>query len=145
MLMYFLVDYSPFVETIGFMAVFTEAMLGVPQFYRNFKNKSTYGMSIPMVLMWTCGDIFKTSYFYFRNTPLQFFVCGSLQVSVDLMILAQVWMYSDNTEKRKRSEMSRALWQEVERVDVKDTQELLASEEMEINYDDFLLDSQNKE
>jgi len=26
-------------------------------------------------------------------------------------------------------------------VDVNDTQELLASEEMEINYDDFLLDS----
>ena len=80
MLMYFLVDYSPFVETIGFMAVFTEAMLGVPQFYRNFKNKSTYGMSIPMVCMWTCGDIFKTSYFYLRSSPVQFFICGSLQV-----------------------------------------------------------------
>lgn len=109
MLMYFLVDYSPFVETIGFMAVFTEAMLGVPQFYRNFKNKSTYGMSIPMVLMWTCGDVFKTSYFYLRNTPPQFFICGSLQVTVDLLILGQVWMYRDNTEKRKRSELSRAL------------------------------------
>ena len=54
-------------------------------------------------------------------------------------------MYKDNTEKRKRSELSRALWQEVEKVDVNDTQELLASEEMEINYDDFLLDSKNKE
>ena len=37
MLMYFLIDYSAFVETVGFMAVFTEAMLGIPQFYRNFK------------------------------------------------------------------------------------------------------------
>ena len=43
-LMYFLADVSAFVETVGFMAVFTEAMLGVPQFYRNLKNKSTYGM-----------------------------------------------------------------------------------------------------
>ena len=30
-------------------------------------------------------------------------------------------------------------------MDVNDTQELLAGEEMEINYDDFLLDSKNKE
>ena len=33
-LMFFLVDFMPFVETVGFLAVFTEAMLGVPQFYR---------------------------------------------------------------------------------------------------------------
>jgi len=103
-LMYFLIDFSPFVESVGFMAVFTEAMLGVPQFYRNFRNKSTFGMSLSMVMMWTCGDVFKTSYFYFRNTPAQFFICGALQVSVDLCILAQVWLYRENTEKRKRSE-----------------------------------------
>lgn len=104
MLMYFLIDYSAFVETIGFMAVFTEAMLGIPQFYRNFKNKSTYGMSIPMVLMWSTGDMFKTSYFYLRNTPAQFFICGSLQVMVDMLILCQVWLYRENTVKKKRSE-----------------------------------------
>ena len=80
-LMFFLVDFQPFVETVGFLAVFTEAMLGVPQFYRNFKNKSTYGMSLPMVLMWTCGDIFKTTYFVLRKAPPQFFICGSLQVN----------------------------------------------------------------
>lgn len=43
-LMYFLSGFDPFVETVGFVAVFTEAMLGVPQFYRNLRNKSTYGM-----------------------------------------------------------------------------------------------------
>ena len=79
-LMYLLLDFHWFVETVGFLAVFTEAMLGVPQFYRNFKNKSTYGMSLPMVVMWTCGDIFKTTYFVLRHTPPQFFICGSLQV-----------------------------------------------------------------
>ena len=78
--MYFLIDFPWFVESVGFMAVFTEACLGVPQFYRNFKNKSTYGMSLPMVIMWTCGDIFKTTYFVLRKTPPQFFICGSLQV-----------------------------------------------------------------
>jgi len=104
MLMYFLIEYKPFVEFIGFVAVFTEALLGVPQFYRNLRNKSTYGMSVPMVLMWTTGDIFKTSYFYLRNTPPQFFICGSLQVMVDMMILCQVYIYRENTLKKKRSE-----------------------------------------
>ena len=41
-LMFFLIDFSPFVETVGFLAVFTEAMLGVPQFYRNFKNRFSF-------------------------------------------------------------------------------------------------------
>ena len=42
--------------------------------------RSTYGMSLQMVIMWTCGDVFKTSYFYLRNTPPQFFICGAMQV-----------------------------------------------------------------
>ena len=86
-LMYFLLDFPWFVETVGFLAVFTEAMLGVPQFYRNFKNKSTYGMSLPMVIMWTCGDVFKTTYFILRHTPPQFFICGSLQVRFVLKLV----------------------------------------------------------
>lgn len=37
-------DNMYYVETIGFLAVFAEAMLGAPQFHRNFINKSTHGM-----------------------------------------------------------------------------------------------------
>lgn len=104
LLMFFLVDVDPFVESVGFLALFTEAMLGAPQFARNCKNQSTYGMSLQMVLMWTCGDVFKTSYFYVRNTPVQFIVCGALQVTVDAAILAQVWIYRENTNKSKKSD-----------------------------------------
>lgn len=35
---------SMFVETLGLCAVLTEAMLGAPQFYRNFQKRSTEGM-----------------------------------------------------------------------------------------------------
>ena len=42
--MYLLIKFDPFVEAVGFLAVFTEAMLGTPQFYRNYQNKSTFGM-----------------------------------------------------------------------------------------------------
>jgi len=104
--MYLMLKYDPFVETVGFLAVFTEAMLGMPQFYRNFTNKSTYGMSLQMVLMWTCGDVFKTTYFYLRKTPPQFVICGMLQVMVDVAILTQVWLYYENTSKRKKSNLN---------------------------------------
>ena len=95
--MYFLLDYTLFVDSVGFLAVFTEAMLGVPQFYRNFKNKSTYGMSLPMVIMWTCGDIFKTTYFVLRKTPPQFFICGSLQVIMRLTGFFVTFLLSSGT------------------------------------------------
>lgn len=55
--------------------------LGAPQLVRNFNNKSTHGMSIHMVIMWTIGDMFKTGYYLVYKAPTQFWVCGSLQVS----------------------------------------------------------------
>lgn len=54
-----------------------------------------------MVLMWTFGDVFKTCYFIFRNAPKQFWICGSMQVTVDVMILLQVVIYRGNTEPHR--------------------------------------------
>lgn len=96
-LMYFLMGVPIFIESVGLIAVLTEAMLGVPQFICNFRNKSTNGMSIAMVTMWTVGDTFKTCYFIQRDAPLQFEICGTLQVIIDLAILLQVYIYQNNT------------------------------------------------
>lgn len=90
---YLLLDNYMYVEMLGFVAVFTESMLGVPQLYRNYIKKSTTGMSVEMVVMWLSGDIFKTLYFLLRHTPTQFIVCGALQVTVDVLILIQVFWY----------------------------------------------------
>lgn len=78
---YLMLPVDWFMEGMGFLAVFIEAMLGAPQFMRNFRTKSTKGMSIQMVLMWLAGDMFKTGYFIKRNAPSQFWMCGTLQVS----------------------------------------------------------------
>ena len=43
-LMYLFIDFMPFVELVGFFAVFTEALLGVPQVLCNYHNKCTEGM-----------------------------------------------------------------------------------------------------
>jgi hypothetical protein len=39
-----LIDVPAYIEGLGLTSVFAEAMLGAPQFYRNFVNKSTEGM-----------------------------------------------------------------------------------------------------
>ncbi|XP_063041818.1 solute carrier family 66 member 2 isoform X2 [Engraulis encrasicolus] len=96
---YLLLESDVFVETLGFLAVFTEAMLGTPQLYCNYQNKSTEGMSIKMVLMWTSGDTFKTGYFLLTAAPVQFWICGLLQVCVDVAILFQVYYYSRYPQK----------------------------------------------
>ncbi|XP_051991665.1 solute carrier family 66 member 2 isoform X3 [Xyrauchen texanus] len=96
---YLLLDSVLFVESLGFLAVFTEAMLGTPQLYCNYQNKSTEGMSIKMVLMWTSGDTFKTGYFLLTQAPMQFWICGLLQVCVDIAILFQVYYYSHYPQK----------------------------------------------
>ncbi|XP_058133917.1 solute carrier family 66 member 2 isoform X2 [Dasypus novemcinctus] len=96
---YLSIDSALFVETLGFLAVLTEALLGVPQLYRNYRHRSTEGMSIKMVLMWTSGDTFKTAYFLLNRAPLQFSVCGLLQVLVDLAILVQARAYAQRPAK----------------------------------------------
>nr|XP_055076185.1 solute carrier family 66 member 2 isoform X3 [Misgurnus anguillicaudatus] len=96
---YLMLDSVLFVESLGFLAVFTEAMLGTPQLYCNYQNKSTEGMSIKMVLMWTSGDTFKSGYFLLTQAPMQFWICGLLQVCVDVAILFQVYYYSRYPQK----------------------------------------------
>lgn len=90
---YLLISNRFYIETLGFVALFSESMLGVPQLLRNLSKKSTRGMSVEMVVMWLAGDLFKSLYFIIRHLPAQFVVCGSIQVLVDILILIQVFWY----------------------------------------------------
>uniref|UniRef100_A0A915DGR2 PQ-loop repeat-containing protein 1 n=1 Tax=Ditylenchus dipsaci TaxID=166011 RepID=A0A915DGR2_9BILA len=86
-------QYNVYVETLGMTALLVEACLGLPQLFRNFSRKSVAGMSVKMVLMWLLGDIGKTIYFVVKHTPSQFYICGGLQITIDILILMQVFFY----------------------------------------------------
>uniref|UniRef100_A0A3Q1EHI7 Si:dkey-246g23.2 n=1 Tax=Acanthochromis polyacanthus TaxID=80966 RepID=A0A3Q1EHI7_9TELE len=92
-----LLDSAVFVETLGSLALMFEAMLGLPQLLQNFDNRSTKGMSVKMVLLWTAGDVFKTTYFVMNESPAQFWVCGSVQIMIDVFILLQVLLYNQDS------------------------------------------------
>lgn len=55
---YLSIDSAVYVETLGFLAVLTEAMLGVPQLYRNHLCQSTEGMR--WVGTWPCCCLLGT-------------------------------------------------------------------------------------
>jgi len=87
---------------LGSLSLGTEAMLAAPQFIKNYRSGSTTGMSIFMVLGWLCGDLFKVIYFYLLSQPLQFLVCGIIQVSIDFLIMGQVFYYSKSEPKYQK-------------------------------------------
>ena len=60
-----------------------------------------------MVFMWLMGDTFKTLYFLYRHSPLQFSICGALQIAVDLAILSQTVFYGSAPGRRKASHVSK--------------------------------------
>lgn len=109
LLMYLFMHVSWFVESVGYASLMTEACLAVPQLYQNYRTHSTIGMSATMVLLWAGGDLFKTGYFVIKQVPMQFIVCGIIQVTVDLLILAQVALYPSSKVPKDRSKKKDAI------------------------------------
>jgi len=84
-----------YVESIGFLGVALEAAVPGFQVFRNFRNQSVKGFSELVLLVWFTGDICKIVYhLYFRN-PIQFVLCGVVQVSFDLILFYQFYIYSN--------------------------------------------------
>ena len=74
----------------------TEACLGMPQLIKNFNSKSVKGLSYVMIVAWFLGDGFKTFYFILEKQPAQFLMCGTIQLTVDVLILMQMFFYKEN-------------------------------------------------
>jgi len=91
-----------YAQLLGWMSVMTESLLGIPQLIRNFRKKSTEGLSIAMVSLWSVSDIAKTVVFVRRKAPRQFVACGSTQIFIDLLILIQVQCYRHSSRMQKR-------------------------------------------
>lgn len=87
----------PYSVALGYLSLLCEATLALPQIKRNADRQSTMGLSNGMVAGWVIGDAFKTGYFYWRESPSQFKLCGVTQLCLDAVLLVQLWMYRDST------------------------------------------------
>jgi len=96
---YFFMESVIFGETLGMISLLVEVCLGLPQLVRNFNRKSIEGMSIVMIFGWFIGDVAKTVYFVLWKVPMQFWICSALQITVDVLILSQVFIYKDDSTR----------------------------------------------
>ncbi|KAI7881231.1 uncharacterized protein EV154DRAFT_43306 [Mucor mucedo] len=87
-------SYPAFIETLGAASLGIESMLPLPQCISNFKNKSTTGFSLIVLGSWFLGDGFKLFYFIYTGAPLQFIICGAIQLSIDSIIVLEFVLFS---------------------------------------------------
>lgn len=80
-------------EILGSMSAFSEGIIAVPQIIANFRHKSTKTLSNILVLTWICGDSIKSIYFLFTDTPLQLVLCSVSQLTLDCIIILQIFYY----------------------------------------------------
>lgn len=85
-------------NVIGLFSLAIEATLGFPQMIKNCTQKSVQGLSILLIMTWFFGDLAKTIYFIVFTQPLQFIVCGCFQLTIDLIILTQLFIYRNGSK-----------------------------------------------
>jgi len=70
----------------------------------NYKNKSTAGLSLGLILSWFLGDTTKIYYYVAKSQPFQFVVCGVLQLATDVIILGQMYFYGSKEKGGRKGE-----------------------------------------
>ena len=111
------------VESLKNVSVILESCLALPQGIRNYRNKSTDGLSVFMVVGWVGGDAFKLMYFIYnmfilsgegRKDDGATFIAGCLvAILFDLLVVFQLTVWYPNPEVlglRSRIEMAWRHW-----------------------------------
>lgn len=90
---------TTFIATLGYLALGMESTLPIPQLVANYRRKSLAGFRPSVLVGWLGGDSFKLLYFLLKQSPAQFTTCAVFQLSIDLCILAQSYLYRKKTEE----------------------------------------------
>ncbi|KAF1798112.1 hypothetical protein V8B55DRAFT_1551656 [Mucor lusitanicus] len=93
-------QYPAFIEILGALSLGIESTLPLPQCISNFKQRSTSGFSLLVLASWFLGDSFKLFYFIYKQSPLQFIICGAIQLSIDSFIVFEFLLFSSFVKSR---------------------------------------------
>ncbi|KAJ9475719.1 Scramblase ANY1 [Pseudozyma hubeiensis] len=99
---------STFISLLGYIALGLESTLPIPQLIANYRRKSLAGFRASVLFGWLGGDSFKLLYFLLKGSPAQFTTCAVFQLSVDLAILGQRWLYREKTQEEEEGMRSKA-------------------------------------
>lgn len=77
------------------MGLAVEAILPLPQIFKNHNAKSCKGFRISVIANWLAGDCMKMSYFFLSTEyiPWPFKLCGIFQACCDSYLGYQFYMY----------------------------------------------------
>jgi hypothetical protein len=82
-----------YVFSLGVITSFIESFSDIPQIYELYKSKNPYTISLILILWWLSGDIFKVTYYFFRETPIQLKLCAIFQLTTDIILSLQIVYY----------------------------------------------------
>lgn len=73
--------WAPYVNVLGYFALFVEAILPVPVIMNNHKNRSVKGFRLSVLANWLLGDVMKMTFFFLSESriPWSFKLCGFFQ------------------------------------------------------------------
>lgn len=73
--------WQPYVNVLGYFALFIEATLPVPVIMNNIKQKSVKGFRLSVLANWLLGDVMKMTFFFLSESsiPWSFKLCGFFQ------------------------------------------------------------------
>lgn len=88
-----------YISLIGYTGLAVEAILPVPQIYKNHKAQSCKGFRLSVIANWLAGDAMKMSYFFLSKEyiPWPFRLCGMFQACCDSYLGFQFYMYGSGS------------------------------------------------
>ena len=90
----FIGKYKIYYNLLGVFSAFFESMTCVPQAVNNCQTKNTRNISFQMIFFWFLGDSFRLYYNIRFKSPLQMIIGISFQVTLDLIVCAQICFYN---------------------------------------------------
>jgi len=82
-----------FMEILGYISTAIDVFLGLPQIFTNYKLQNARSLSTIMIGSFLLGDTFRTYYYVSTKSPFQFILCGFLQVTINIILMLQIFYY----------------------------------------------------
>ena len=106
-----------FFHIIGVLSAIFESCTCLPQVIENYKTKNPKNVvSFSMIFCWFLGDSFRLFYYKKFKAPLQMIIAISVQVTLDFIVCAQIYIYrrisknkGNNTAKRKIEQINKLM------------------------------------
>lgn len=97
-----------YIAFLGYFGLAVEALLPVPQIWKNHTARSCKGFRLSVIVNWLAGDVMKMSYFFLSSEyiPWPFRLCGIFQACCDCYLGLQFYMYGSGPATSHEIQMS---------------------------------------